>query len=307
MPGIIDRLPRSRHPAPSWAPEPPVEPPPGRLVHVPGRGEFFLRDSGGDRTPVLLLHGWMFPSDLNWFRCYEPLAHAGYRVLAIDHRGHGRGLRTHEPFRLEDCAHDAAAVLERLGVPPALAVGYSMGGPIAQLLARDHPDRLRGMVLCATAREWQNPRMKLLWNGMAGLRLALNFFPYAGWRTALRAGGFPDGPVTSWVTAELTRGSGRDIAEAGRELGRYDSRPWIGSLTTPAAVVVTTKDTGVPPDKQYALARALGAPAFDFAGDHAAVTVDGEAFAVLLVRAVRDLEARTAQGAIGATTSPPAS
>ena len=42
-----------------WAPEPPVELPPGRLLHVRGRGEFFIRDSHGDGTPVLLLHGWM--------------------------------------------------------------------------------------------------------------------------------------------------------------------------------------------------------------------------------------------------------
>ena len=92
---------------PRWAPEPPVELPEGRIVHVPGRGEFFLRDTGGHGTPVLLLHGWMFQSDLNWFRTYGPLADAGYRVLAVDHRGHGRGLRTPEPFRLVDCAHDA--------------------------------------------------------------------------------------------------------------------------------------------------------------------------------------------------------
>src|SRR3954451_4691237 len=99
----------SRRTAPRWAPEPPVELPPGRVVHVPGRGELFVRDTGGDGPAVLLLHGWMFSADLNWFPVYAPLAEAGYRVLAIDHRGHGRGLRTHVPFRLSDCADDAAA------------------------------------------------------------------------------------------------------------------------------------------------------------------------------------------------------
>src|SRR5688572_14410988 len=74
-------------------PAPPETLPAGRLVQVPGRGEFFLRDSGGDGPPVLLLHGWMFNADLNWMFSYEPLRQAGYRVLAIDHRGHGRGLR----------------------------------------------------------------------------------------------------------------------------------------------------------------------------------------------------------------------
>src|SRR3954451_16837792 len=111
---------------PRWAPEPPIPLPRGCVVHVPGRGEMFLRDSGGDGPPLLLLHGWMFQSDLNWWRMYEPLARAGYRVLATDPRGHGRGLRPAEPFRLEGCAADAAALVRHLGAGPVTVVGYSM-------------------------------------------------------------------------------------------------------------------------------------------------------------------------------------
>ncbi len=260
--------------------------PEGRQHHVPGRGEFFLRDSGGDGQPVLLLHGWMFPSDLNWFRSYGPLMNAGYRVLAMDHRGHGRGLRTPAPFRLSDCADDAAAVVETLGCGSVIAAGYSMGGPITQLMARDHPGLLAGIVLCATAREWQDPGMRALWNGMAALRLGVNLFPEATWRLGLRAGGFPDSSTTTWVAAELSRGNGRDIAEAGRELGRYDSRPWIRGLSVPAAVVLTQRDTAVPPRKQLELAESLDAPVFEVDGDHAAVTVKHELFNPALLEAL---------------------
>ena len=197
---------------------------------MPGLGELFVRDSGGDGPPVLLLHGWMFASDLNWFRTYAPLADAGYRVLALDHRGHGRGLRPDEPFRLASCASDAAALVRTLGCGPVIAVGYSMGGPIASLMARDHPDTVRALVLSATSRDWTEPRMKALWNSMGILRLVLNLFPRQSWRWGLRRAGFPDSPTTSWFTAELSRGSGSDMAEAGRELGRFDSRGWIGGL-----------------------------------------------------------------------------
>ena len=134
-------------------PEPPVGLPEGRLVQVPGLGELFVRDTGGDGPPLLLLHGWMFPSDLNWFRTYQPLADAGYRVLALDHRGHGRGLRADEPFTLVGCASDAAALIRELGCGPAIVVGYSMGGPVATLMARYHRDTVAALVLCATARE----------------------------------------------------------------------------------------------------------------------------------------------------------
>src|ERR1700710_2716857 len=97
---------------PSNPPVPPLDLPPARTVTVPGRGEFFLRDTGPtDGSAVLLLHGWMATADLNWAGAYDALRDAGHRVLAIDHRGHGRGLRALDPFRLADCAADAAGVL----------------------------------------------------------------------------------------------------------------------------------------------------------------------------------------------------
>ena len=279
------RLAALRPGPPRWAPEPPADLPDGRLVNVPDLGELFLRDSGEGHPPVLLLHGWMFPSDLNWFRVYGPLIEAGYRVLATDHRGHGRGLRTHEPFTLAACAADAAALVRALDCGPVIAVGYSMGGPVTQLIARNHPDVLAGMVLCATSAAWRTPRMRLLWREMGVLRVALNVFPLASWRRALRAAGFPDSPTTSWVAAELSRGNAKDLADAGRELGRFDSRDWIRSVEVPAAVVVTTRDTAVPPQYQRWLAQALDAPIFESNGDHAAV-VAARDFPRVLERAI---------------------
>jgi 3-oxoadipate enol-lactonase len=276
----------------TFAPEPPAELPPGRLIHVPGRGEFFIRDSGGDGPALLLLHGWMFQSDLNWFRTYGPLTDAGYRVLAIDHRGHGRGLRTPQRFALSECAADAAAVVRELGCGPVIAVGYSMGGPIAQLMARDHRDTVNALVLCATAPDWTEKYMRRLWKAMGALRLVLNLFPTSAWRGALRYGGFKDTPTTTWIASELSRGSSRDIAEAGRELGRFDSRPWLATLTVPAAVVVTARDTDVPPRKQRELAERLGAQRFEDDGGHDSVVVRGAKFAAVLIDALAAVRAR---------------
>lgn len=259
------------------APEPPVRLPPGRLVHVPQRGEFFLRDSGGPGSPVLLIHGWMFPSDLNYAGTYEPLRQAGYRVLAMDLRGHGRGLRASVPFRLEDCADDAAAVLNELALSGVLVVGYSMGGPVAQLLVKRHSERVAGFVLCATALDWSERRQRVFWRTMGGLRLLLGLFPTGFWRAGLRAAGSPTAE-SAWVAGELARGSARDIAEAGRELGRFNSLAWVGSLAPPAAVMVTTQDRLVPPRKQLALAAALKVKPHRIDADHDACAANTELF-----------------------------
>lgn len=272
--------------APRLAPVPPGPLPAGRVVEVPDVGELFVRDSGGQGPPVLLLHGWLFPSDLNWWRTYEPLKRAGYRVLAVDHRGHGRGLRAQAPFRLADCAGDCAALVKTLECGPVIAVGYSMGGPVAQLMARNHADVVAGIVCCATAREWRDPNQRLFWRGMGLFRLYLTVFPRSAWRWRLLRLGYPDDQTTSWIVAELSRGNGRDLAEAGRDLGRYDARPWAENLRTPAAVVVTARDGTVPPVKQRELAATLNAARFEVECDHFCVTSNPEIFHPALLDAL---------------------
>jgi 3-oxoadipate enol-lactonase len=285
-----------------WPPVPPIEMPPARTVRVSGRGEFFVRDSDPthpDPThpPVMLLHGWMASADLNWCGAYDDLAASGYRLLAIDHRGHGRGLRALADFRLADCAGDAAAVLRELGATPAIVVGYSMGGAIAQLMARDAPDVVAGVVLSGTAQHWQDRRTRRAFKALGLLGLMLSVAPRATWSFGFRRVGLPDSPDAAWGLSELMRHSARDIAEAGRELGRFDSRPWLRPLPVPAAVVLTTRDELVAPGKQRELARALDAPVFEAPISHLQITTSGGVYNPVLLRALGAVGGREAVAA----------
>src|SRR3954452_24491838 len=126
--------------------------PMGKRLQLPGRGTTFVRQvAGPEGAPTLLmLHGWMASGGLNWFRVCDALGEH-FNVVAADMRGHGRGIRNGRRFRLADCADDAAATLDALGIGPVIAVGYSLGGPVAQLLWRRHPEKVSGLVLCSTA------------------------------------------------------------------------------------------------------------------------------------------------------------
>jgi pimeloyl-ACP methyl ester carboxylesterase len=267
-------------------PVPPIDMPPARTVRVPGRGEFFIRDTGGDGPPVMLLHGWMASADTNWWVTYGDLVDAGYRVLAIDHRGHGHGMRPLKRFRLADCAGDVAAVLTRLEVAPAVVVGYSMGGAIAQLLARDHPDVVRGLVLSGTSQHWQDPQARRYFKTMLFLGLMISLAPKLFWRWGLWQMGLRDGELPIWIHSELMRHSARDIAEAGRELGRFDSRPWLGTVAAPTAVVVTTRDELVPVRNQRALAEASRAHVFEAPVTHLEIGAQGERYNPQLLEAI---------------------
>src|SRR5436305_884969 len=268
-----------------WPPDPPFEMPPARTVRVPERGELFIRDTGREGPVVMLLHGWMASADLNWCGAYGDLFRAGYRVPAIDHRGHGRGLRPLERFRLADCAADAAAVLSALGVGPAVAVGYSMGGAIAQLMARDHPDAVSGLVLSGPSQHWQDPQARRYFKPMLFLGLMISLAPKLFWRVGLWQVGVR-GDQTIWIHSELMRHSARDIAEAGRELGRFDSRPWLGTVPVPTAVLVTTRDELVPVRNQRALAAAARAQVFEAPVTHLEVGSSGERYDPELLRAI---------------------
>jgi 3-oxoadipate enol-lactonase len=270
--------------------------PPARTVIVPGRGEFFLRDSGetdSDRRSVLLLHGWMVTADLNWHGAYDALVDAGYRVLALDHRGHGRGLRAMAPFRLADCAADAAAVLRELGVAPAIVVGYSMGGVVAQVMARDHPEVMSGLVLSATCQHFQDPETRRIWKWMGIVGISLGLAPRQVYRAWFRSAKIPLDERTAWWLSELMRHEARDVAEAGRELGRFDSRPWLASLQRlPTAMVLTARDQMVATAKQRELAQAAGATVFEVAIDHLEVSDRADVYNPVLISAVAEVAAR---------------
>ncbi len=276
---------------PTFPPEPPFPMPPARTITVPRRGELFLRDTGGDGPPVMLLHGWMATADLNWCGAYGDLVDAGYRVLAIDHRGHGRGLRSLAPFRLADCAGDAAAALRQLELAPATVVGYSLGGAITQLLARDHRDVASGIVLSGTAQHWQEPESKRVWRAMGALNAMLEVAPRASLGAGLKRVGLTQSSQSAWLIGELLRHSARDIAEAGRELGRFDSRPWLSGVEIPAAVVVTARDSAVSPRKQHELAHALKAAVFEAPIDHMQVTTHGADYNPALLAAIEAVRA----------------
>jgi pimeloyl-ACP methyl ester carboxylesterase len=247
--------------------EPPLPPPlpPGRLVYVPGRGEMLVRELAPAREAnaptILLLHGWTLCADLNWFAVYAAIARHG-RVLAMDVRGHGRGLRSEQRFTLEAAADDAAALLEHLGTGPAIVVGYSMGGSIGLLMWRRHPESVAGLVLQSTALQWRAAtHERVLWNSMAGLEYVLRFgVPHGLTERYLRAAAErnPDLlPVLPWLKAEALRGNPSDLAAAGRGLSAFDAREYAPKVDVPAVVIVSRHDRLIRASRQRELADAI--------------------------------------------------
>lgn len=100
--------------------------------------------------PVLLIHGFASNKTINWVNpgWLKTLADAGYRVVAIDNRGHGESDKPHDThaYTPEKMAGDAIALLRHLEIPSAHVMGYSMGARISAFMALAAPAMMRSAV-----------------------------------------------------------------------------------------------------------------------------------------------------------------
>jgi pimeloyl-ACP methyl ester carboxylesterase len=195
--------------------------------------------------PVMLLsHSW-FCDGRQWPQV-PVLVEAGYRVLNLDNRGHGRSGPHREPFTLWDMADDLVAVLDHAGVDQAILVGLSIGGFAAIRAALRYPDRVRALVLADTGAAAQGivNRAKITVLGPVlrtpGRRLVVPLVVNALFgRTARR-----DQPdlVTTWRDRFLAQDPQSMLAAARAFVGREDVTGRLGEITLPTLVIVGEQD-----------------------------------------------------------------
>jgi pimeloyl-ACP methyl ester carboxylesterase len=110
----------------------------------------FIDEGPRDGAAVLLIHGFASNVLFNWIDpgWVRTLTEAGYRVVALDNRGHGQSAKLYRPedYGTPLMAGDALALLDHLGIRQAHVMGYSMGARITAFLAASHPDRVRSAV-----------------------------------------------------------------------------------------------------------------------------------------------------------------
>ncbi|MEJ2228866.1 MAG: alpha/beta hydrolase [Alphaproteobacteria bacterium] len=108
-----------------------------------------FRDEG-EGAPVLLIHGFASNHAVNWANTgwIDTLKRNGYRVIAIDNRGHGQSGKLYDAasYSAQEMAEDARRLLDHLNIRRAHVMGYSMGARIAAFLAISHPERVASAV-----------------------------------------------------------------------------------------------------------------------------------------------------------------
>lgn len=89
-----------------------------------------------EAQPIVFHHGWPLSAD-DWDNQMLFFLAEGYRVIAIDRRGHGRSDQVSEGHDMDHYAADASAVVENLDLHNAVHVGHSTGGgQVARYVAK---------------------------------------------------------------------------------------------------------------------------------------------------------------------------
>ncbi len=100
----------------------------------------------GDGTPIVLLHGFASNARVNWVGTgwVAHLVRAGFRVIAMDNRGHGESEKPHDTaaYPAPVMARDVVQLMDHLALPQAHVMGYSMGARIAAFLCLNNPERV---------------------------------------------------------------------------------------------------------------------------------------------------------------------
>ncbi len=130
--------------------------PTSKTVLARGLNLHYLDWGGEDRQPMLLLHGLQ-----DCAACWDLFAPAmtpRYRVLALDHRGHGESPWAPDGlYKLADYVGELEAVVHALDLSDLVLIGHSAGGKNAFLYASNHPERLDRLVIVDMDPDAQNP------------------------------------------------------------------------------------------------------------------------------------------------------
>jgi len=192
--------------------------------------------SGADDAPVIVLSGSIGSSRAMWDAITPALATA-FRVIAVDHRGHGDSPVPDGPYEMDDLADDVIELMDALGIERAHFAGLSMGGMVGMSLAARYPERVDHLVLACTsaylppAQVWIDRAAAVRESGMAPLADAT----MQRWFTdAFRAA---HDEIVDPVRQAFIDTPAEGYARCGLAISRMDQRDRLVSITAPTLVI----------------------------------------------------------------------
>lgn len=213
-------------------------------------------DEHGNGRPLLLIHG-IGGSGLDWAGVVPRLAH-DYRVIAVDVRGFGRSQKPPGPYTPAQWAADLAALLRHIGAAPAVVLGHSMGGVIAQRLLLDYAELFEAAILQSTSSQVKE-QAAAYWEGQAAEIERDGLGPSIARRQAGYTEEFkrehPD--VLAMDERRVRLNEPHAYAAAARAVARYNYTDALKTVRKPVLIIQGLDDTQTPPGGSVIMSRAI--------------------------------------------------
>ena len=202
-------------------------------------------DEGPRDAPVIVLSGSLGSTLDMWRPQVAPLTER-FRVIRVDHRGHGGSPVPPGPYRVADLAGDVLALLDALGLDRVAYCGLSMGGCVGMYLASEAPERISALTLCCTSSHWPDAsvwvdRIAAVESGGTG---PIAEAVVSRWFTPAFAAAHPD--VVADAVGQVTGTADDGYAACCAALRDFDHRGRLGAITAPTLVIAGSTDPSTP-------------------------------------------------------------
>ncbi len=229
--------------------------PPGRVIQASGL-ELFVRERG-EGHPLLMING--LGGNVEMWGPAEAALASGSRLIMFDGPGMGRSGTPFLPLNMPALARVVTSVLDDLGYDRVDLLGYSMGGAIAQQVAKDWPDRVRRLALVSTACGWGSVPGAL--SALSVIAMPMRYYSrwiYAYTNRLMGESELPNADLLAQAEARLRYPPSllgyTYLVWAG---ATWSSLPWLASVECPTLVVSGTEDRLVPVANSVQLAGLL--------------------------------------------------
>ncbi len=202
----------------------------------------------GPKSGRALMFSNSLGTDLRIWDRLVALLPSDLRIIRYDMRGHGLSQAPEPPYHMGDLVSDASGLIDHFGLSDVVFVGLSIGGLVAQGLAAERPDVMRGMVLADTAAKigtedmWAQRIAETKRCGIAGMSDAV----MARWFSPKFRQERP--PELDMWRAMLTRTPQAGYVGCCEAIAHTDLWESTARLTLPTLVVVGREDGATPPD-----------------------------------------------------------
>ncbi|MDN6740603.1 MAG: 3-oxoadipate enol-lactonase [Corynebacterium casei] len=170
-----------------------------------------------------------------------------FRVIAVDHRGHGLSPVVESPASIADLASDVQETIGKLGVNAYGVVGLSLGGAVAQYLAANDPKVTSAALLCTapkfgTPDSWHERARTVRADSTAALADAI----VARW---FSEGWIAENPAsTAFYRDMIATTPAEGYASCSEALADWDFADQLSSITVPTLVLAGADDPATPPE-----------------------------------------------------------